>query len=219
VNQVTKRLVVTMSLDRGLEADFNRWYNLEHVPSRLGMPVGRGFSACSRYVVTNGSAKYLNIYDADDGVFESDEYKAFYETEADQADVKVFGPHFTQQHKDTFRRLIVLHRESLAEPAADAAPADGAIVDVVRGTAYADLPIWTRSTLTARLALSPTVVASSVWDLADELGFAIITDVRVGQHLDWRHLFKGALGSLPEHALAGLDREVVFGHTIGRYER
>ncbi|MGQ0549764.1 MAG: hypothetical protein ACT4PY_08875 [Armatimonadota bacterium] len=48
-----------MSPDADWEDEFNEWYNLEHVPSRLAVP---GFVGASRYVAAEGWPKYAVVY-------------------------------------------------------------------------------------------------------------------------------------------------------------
>jgi len=46
-----------------LEAEFNDWYETEHIPVRLALP---GFSRAVRYKECVGGRKYLAIYEIDD---------------------------------------------------------------------------------------------------------------------------------------------------------
>jgi hypothetical protein len=55
-----------------LEAEFNDWYESEHIPARLALP---GFSRAVRYKACAGGPKYLAIYEIDDlAVLESPAY-------------------------------------------------------------------------------------------------------------------------------------------------
>lgn len=45
------------------EADFNDWYNRQHVPERVGIP---GFLAGARYEAATGDPKYLAWYETED---------------------------------------------------------------------------------------------------------------------------------------------------------
>lgn len=55
-----------------LEAEFNDWYETEHIPVRLALP---GFSRAVRYKECVGGRKYLAIYEIDDlAVLESPDY-------------------------------------------------------------------------------------------------------------------------------------------------
>jgi hypothetical protein len=46
-----------------IEADFNDWYESEHIPARLALT---GFSGATRYLATEGARKYLAIYEIAD---------------------------------------------------------------------------------------------------------------------------------------------------------
>jgi hypothetical protein len=53
------------------EGDFNRWYDEEHIPLRMGVP---GFAGAQRY--RRNARDYLAVYDmADPGVLASDAYR------------------------------------------------------------------------------------------------------------------------------------------------
>jgi hypothetical protein len=55
-------LLVMMEVLPEHEADFNRWYNEEHLPERLSLP---GFAGARRFVAVEGQPKYLALYDLD----------------------------------------------------------------------------------------------------------------------------------------------------------
>ncbi len=66
-------LLVMIDVEPAHEEDFNRWYNEEHVPERLGCP---GFLNARRFVALEGSPKYLALYDLESPeVLDSDDYK------------------------------------------------------------------------------------------------------------------------------------------------
>jgi len=52
-------LVTIMDADPAEEADFNRWYDREHIIERTAIP---GFLESRRYVAVDGSPKYVNFY-------------------------------------------------------------------------------------------------------------------------------------------------------------
>jgi hypothetical protein len=58
----------------GMEAEFNDWYESEHIPVRLALP---GFARATRYRELGAERSYLAIYEIDDmAVLESPGYKA-----------------------------------------------------------------------------------------------------------------------------------------------
>jgi len=52
----TGLLMVWTDIDSEFEADFNRWYDEEHIPRLLQVP---GFLSAGRYVAVKGAPKYL----------------------------------------------------------------------------------------------------------------------------------------------------------------
>ena len=52
-------LITIMDADPAEEADFNRWYDREHIIERTGIP---GFLESRRYVAVDGSPRYVNFY-------------------------------------------------------------------------------------------------------------------------------------------------------------
>jgi len=72
-------LITIMDADPAEEADFNRWYDREHIIERTGIP---GFLESRRYVAVDGSPKsasprYVNFYTTQDiDTLESPAYRA-----------------------------------------------------------------------------------------------------------------------------------------------
>ena len=52
-------LLTSMDIDASDEAEFNRWYDREHLEERVAI---EGFLEARRYVVDEGSPKYLCLY-------------------------------------------------------------------------------------------------------------------------------------------------------------
>jgi hypothetical protein len=52
-------LITIMDADPAEEADFNRWYDREHIIERTAIP---GFLESRRYVAVDGAPKYVNFY-------------------------------------------------------------------------------------------------------------------------------------------------------------
>ena len=59
----TGLLMVWTDIDAEFEAEFNRWYDEEHVAHLLQVP---GFLSAGRYVALKGGPKYLAIYELED---------------------------------------------------------------------------------------------------------------------------------------------------------
>jgi hypothetical protein len=52
-------LLTSMNVDAADEAEFNRWYDREHLEERVAIP---GFLEARRYVAHAGNPKYLSLY-------------------------------------------------------------------------------------------------------------------------------------------------------------
>jgi hypothetical protein len=67
-------LITIMDADPAEEADFNRWYDREHIIERTAIP---GFLESRRYVAVNGAPKYVNFYTTQDiAALDSAPYRA-----------------------------------------------------------------------------------------------------------------------------------------------
>jgi hypothetical protein len=68
-------LVVTMEVDEADEAEFNEWYNEQHLPERMAIP---GYVSARRFKLEDGNnaLKYLCIWEMIDGSpLQSEMYK------------------------------------------------------------------------------------------------------------------------------------------------
>lgn len=67
-------LLTSMDIDPSDEAEFNRWYDREHLEERVAIP---GFLEARRYVAHNGQPKYLSLYSTETfEVLDSPAYRA-----------------------------------------------------------------------------------------------------------------------------------------------
>jgi hypothetical protein len=67
-------LLTSMDIDPSDEADFNRWYDREHLEERVAIP---GFLEARRYVAHQGNPKYLSLYSTETfEVLDSPAYRA-----------------------------------------------------------------------------------------------------------------------------------------------
>jgi hypothetical protein len=70
----TGMLLTSMDIDPSDEADFNRWYDREHLSERVAI---EGFLEARRYIAHQGSPKYLCLYStATFEVLDSQAYRA-----------------------------------------------------------------------------------------------------------------------------------------------
>jgi len=66
-------LMVWCDVPADKEAEFNRWYNEEHIAERLSIP---GFLSAARYEAVKGGPKHLAVYELENAaVMESEAYK------------------------------------------------------------------------------------------------------------------------------------------------
>jgi hypothetical protein len=67
-------LLTSMNIDPSDEAEFNRWYDREHLDERVAIP---GFLEARRYVAHQGNPKYLSLYSTESfEVLDSPAYRA-----------------------------------------------------------------------------------------------------------------------------------------------
>ena len=67
-------LLTSMNVDAADEADFNRWYDREHLEERVAI---EGFLEARRYVAHAANPKYLSLYSTETvGVLDSPAYRA-----------------------------------------------------------------------------------------------------------------------------------------------
>src|SRR5271156_579854 len=68
----TGLLAVWTGIAPEAEAEFNEWYNTEHIPQLLGVP---GFLSGRRYQAVDGKPKYLALYElADENVLKCEAF-------------------------------------------------------------------------------------------------------------------------------------------------
>ena len=77
----TALLVVYADVDVEHDAEFNAWYNEEHVPERLSAP---GFRDAARYEASRGGPRYLAVYELDSvDALQTPEYRSMSENPTD----------------------------------------------------------------------------------------------------------------------------------------
>ncbi|MGH7984845.1 MAG: hypothetical protein ACREQX_00945 [Candidatus Binataceae bacterium] len=98
----TGLLAVWTDIDAEAEAEFNRWYDTEHVPERVALP---GFLSGKRYVAVEGQPKYLALYDlADENVLKSDAYLKI--TKSPSEWTGRITPHFRNTSRCVYREIF-----------------------------------------------------------------------------------------------------------------
>src|ERR1700693_2921822 len=74
-------LLTSMDIDAPDEAEFNQWYDREHLLERVAI---EGFLEARRYVAHEGSTKYLSLYSTESfDVLDSQAYRAALASQTD----------------------------------------------------------------------------------------------------------------------------------------
>ena len=77
----TALLVVFADIDPTRDADFNAWYNQEHLPERLAAP---GFLDAARYEALKGGPRYLALYELESvEALQTDEYQRLVQNQSE----------------------------------------------------------------------------------------------------------------------------------------
>ena len=77
----TGLLMVWCDVPADKEAEFNRWYNQEHLAERMSVP---GFLSCARYEAVKGGPKHLAVYELESpGILQTAAYKKVAENPTD----------------------------------------------------------------------------------------------------------------------------------------
>lgn len=89
-------LAVWVDIPPALEADFNDWYDREHLAERAGIP---GFRTARRYVAEAAEPKYFALYETDSiGVFSSPEYRRYLDPLMTASSKRIMGA-FVNNHR------------------------------------------------------------------------------------------------------------------------
>jgi hypothetical protein len=109
-------LLTSMDIDPTDEADFNRWYDREHIAERVGID---GFVEARRYIAHAGSPKYLSLYST--ATFEALDSPAYRTALANQTD-------WSKQNIARFRNMI----RAVARITMSKGQGRGAVLGIVR---------------------------------------------------------------------------------------
>jgi hypothetical protein len=109
-------LLTSMDIDPTDEADFNRWYDREHIAERVGID---GFVEARRYIAHAGSPKYLSLYST--ATFEALDSPAYRTALANQTD-------WSKQNIARFRNMI----RAVARITMSKGQGRGAVLGIIR---------------------------------------------------------------------------------------
>jgi hypothetical protein len=80
-------LLTSMDVDAAHEAEFNRWYDHEHLEERVAIP---GFLEARRYVAHDGKPKYLSLYSTETfEVLDSPAYRTALANQTDRSKANI----------------------------------------------------------------------------------------------------------------------------------
>jgi hypothetical protein len=89
-------LAVWTDIPPALEAEFNAWYDREHLAERLGIP---GFRSARRYAAVAAAPKYFALYETESvAVLASPAYRAFLGERMTEASKRIM-PRFVNNHR------------------------------------------------------------------------------------------------------------------------
>jgi hypothetical protein len=114
MNEAEVLYVVSLNPEPGYEADYNRWYNTEHIPELLACP---GFEAAARFeqieAKLEASPRFLAIYRVSTmEAFKSPQYRSLHaRSEAE------LGPLNVHVHRHVSRQITAKYRQIYAQRA------------------------------------------------------------------------------------------------------
>jgi len=109
----TGLLAVWTGIAPEAEAEFNEWYNTEHIPQLLGVP---GFLSARRYQAADGKSRYLALYElADENVLGSEAFLKVREHPTEWT--RRMLPFFRNPERGVFRQIFA-HGDRPAQDAA-----------------------------------------------------------------------------------------------------
>jgi hypothetical protein len=98
----TGLLVVWTDVVPEYEAEFNAWYDQEHIPQLLGVP---GFVTGRRYQAVEGKPKYIALYELrDENALKSDAFRAVRESPTPWS--QRITPQFRNTQRGVFRQIF-----------------------------------------------------------------------------------------------------------------
>jgi hypothetical protein len=108
----TGLLVIWTDVVAEFEAEFNEWYDREHVPQILTIP---GILSGRRYRAVEGKPKYIAIYEmTDENAWKSDAFRQVRENPTDWS--RKIIPQFRNTQRGIFRRIFSFGERPAKEP-------------------------------------------------------------------------------------------------------
>jgi hypothetical protein len=184
-------LLVSFQIPTEMQPEFNRWYNREHIPARIGLgPLEDGFHAATRYLTTGPEPRFVNFYELGTTEFlASPQYLAVRAAEAEMPIVARLGGEMRRTRPDLFSRRVL--RTSVRGQISDV-PGPMVLETVAPSDAaeHERLLAWAALTYLGMTARSPGVAASIV-GIAEDGELVFITVFDPGLPADWTELEAG----------------------------
>lgn len=106
-------LLAITDIPAEIEADFNDWYDTEHIPERLAIP---GFRGVQRYRALEGGPAYQALYDLESvAVLDRPEYAQLRETQSERT--QRIMPQFRNLHRGVYTQIFPEGATAEAAPA------------------------------------------------------------------------------------------------------
>ena len=110
-------LLVMTDIPAEIEAEFNDWYDSEHVPERLAIA---GFRGARRYRAVEGAPAYQALYELESvAVLDTPEYKRLNERPSERT--RLILPQFRNVHRGVYSQIFPEGAEAEPAPAGTAA--------------------------------------------------------------------------------------------------
>lgn len=169
-------LFVWTDIDPAFEADFNAWYDREHIEERIAIP---GFVVGTRYIATRAPLKYLGLYHTTDlDVFTSAAYRQAFAHQTSWS-VANFG-----RMRDPMRRVCAITAEN--------GIGGGAWLAIVRlGRLATPADIAALSEAGKVVSSAPGVIATGLLEPDPELSTPLPAEKAEGRLLDPILLIEG----------------------------
>jgi hypothetical protein len=106
-------LLAMTDIPAEIEAEFNGWYDTEHIPERLAIP---GFRGAHRYRAIEGGPAYQALYDLESvAVLDQPEYAQLRENQSDRT--QRITPQFRNLHRGIYTQIYPEGATAEAAPA------------------------------------------------------------------------------------------------------
>lgn len=185
-------LLVSFRIPTSLQPEFNRWYNREHIPARLGLgPSADGFQATTRYLTGGEEPRYINLYELGAAEFlETPQYLAVRATEAQMPVVEKLSGEMRTAHPELFTRRIM---RTWDRGTIGTIPGRMVLetVECADAGSREQLMGWAVPAYLGTAAAQPDVEYACVGLTTDDTELVFMTGFGADAHPDWTYLTDG----------------------------